>query len=348
MRITRVGPPALVGALLIFFAVQATSTGLGDYGESAIQAFRAGLLPAAFGVALLLAALAIARRSRAGYVLGIGVAALMVLGGLALIVIEIPYIGQGGLSAAFAGGFIVVAVAWGLLWAGYGVSLRRSRASFATTLEPSDRRIGIVLAALAIFSTGAYLALGAIDSSAAASRAIDQAQAAQLVADTSLQVRLIDVRVSPASGAGTAQPVEHLTLEITISSVTSYRLAAAPRLCLTDVATYEDPAFKPDVYCWGTPDPSDALAATFADMTMSPDRLRVRLDLDRGASLCPFTAGGWNAELRLVPQLGATPGGGVGPAPEVYATWTRFSVESATAIPPAGTGTSCLAETVSP
>ena len=108
MRLIRIVGPALVGALLLLVAVQTTATGLGENGESAVQAFRSGLVPAAVGVALLLSSLAIARRSRAGYLLGISVAALMVLGGIAVIAVEIEYLGRGGMGAAFAGGFIVV------------------------------------------------------------------------------------------------------------------------------------------------------------------------------------------------------------------------------------------------
>ena len=349
MRLIRVAAPALVGAFLIFMAVQAIQNGLGDYGQSAIQAIRGGMLPAAIGVGLLLAALAIARRSRAGYVLGIAVAALMILAGLALIVIEIPYLRDRGLSASFAVGAIVMAVAWGLLWAGYGLSFRRARAGFASTAGPGDRRMSIVLAALAVFSSGAYLGLGAIDSSAAASQSIDQAQAAALVAGTTIEAHVVDVSAGPASGsAGTSQPVEHLTVDIVIYSETSYRLTAAPRLCLTDLATYRDPAYKPDVYCWGMPNPSGAVQVAFADLTFSPDRRRIRLELDRGASLCAFGAGVWNAELRLAPQVGATTGGGVGRAPEIYTIWTLFGVESATVTPPDATATSCIAATVSP
>lgn len=349
MRLIRVAAPALVGALLLFIAVQTIATGLGDYGESAIQAFRGGLIPAAIGVGLLLAALAIARRSRAGYLLGITVAALMILAGLALIVIEIPYLRDGGLSAAFAGAFIVAAVIWLLLWAGYGLSVRRSRASFATALEPGDRRMGMVLAGLVVFAAGAYLTLGAIDSNAAANQAIDQAQAAALVAGTTIEAHVVDVSVSAGSADSRAsQPVEHLTVEIAIYSDTSYRLAAAPRLCLTDLATYRDPGYKPDVYCWGTPDPSETVGAAVGDLTVSPDRRRIRLELDRGASLCPFEAGGWNAELSLTPQLGATPGGGVGAAPELYKISITFEVSGATVSPPDSAGPSCIAATVSP
>lgn len=349
MRLIRVAPPALIGALLLFIAVQSTATNLRDYGESTIQAFRTGLLPAAIGAALLLAALAIARRSRVGYLLGFAVAALMVLAGLALIALELPFLGQSGISGAVAIPVMVVAVVWCLLWVGYGRSFHRSRASFASATDAGDRRLAIVLAALAVFSTGAYLALSAIDSSAAASQAIDQAQAAALVADTSLTVDVVDVRVGTVrTGAGASQPVEHLTLEVTLWSVTRYRLVAAPRLCLTDLATYQDPAFKPDVYCWGEPDPDSALLAAFADVTVAPDRRRVRLELDRGASPCPFEAGGWNAALSLAPQLGATPGGGVGPAPELFTITTVFEVSAASVSPQDVAGPSCTASSVSP
>jgi len=348
MRLIRVAAPALIGALFLLMAVQATATGIGQYGESFVHAFRGGLLPAALGIALLLSALAIARRSRAGYLLGFVVASVMVLAGLVVFALEIPFIGKGGISGAVAIPLMTLSVVWCLLWVAYGWSFRRSRATFAATSTSIDRRVGIVLAALALFSAGAYVSLGAIESDAVANQSIDQARAAALVADTSFKVDVVDVRVGTPSGTGTGQPVEHLTLDVSISSATSYLLSTGPLLCLTDVATYQDPAFKPDVYCWGTPDPDTALLTAFGGGPITADGTRVRLELDRGGALCPFEAGAWNAELRLAPQLGATPGGGVGPIPETYTVTTLFEVASGTVVPPETARASCIEASVSP
>lgn len=349
MRLIRVGMPALVGALLLFIAVQTTRSGLGDDGGSAVQAYRAGLLPAAIGVALLLSSLAIARRSRAGYLLGLAVAVLMVVAGLALIAIELPYLGDSDLSGAFATGFIVVAVVWGLLWAAYGVAFRRARASFASTVDPGDRRLAVVLAALAVFATVSYTTLGVVAANDASVAAVDEARAQELVNGTSVEVDVVDVATDAASSTVPGSPaVARLTLDLRIRSATPYLLATAPTLCLVETATYRDPAYKPDGYCWGSPSPSDALRRAFSDVTV-PGLRTVRLELERGSSPCAFAAGGWTAELRLAPQLN-DPGGGIGPAPAIYSITTVFSVESATVVPREGaaSGSNCLASTVSP
>ncbi|MEO5705298.1 MAG: hypothetical protein ABIZ52_07130 [Candidatus Limnocylindrales bacterium] len=347
-RFIRAGLPALFGLLTIVYGVQSIADGFQAIGPTPVEVVRTGLVPLLIGAALVLAGLAIGHRSRLGYALGLSVTALMVVAGIGVVVAEVPYLQQGGLSASLGGGVMVLAGLWILFWLLYGRSMRGARASFAPTWQAGDRRMGIVLAALAIFSTGAYFGLGIVDANAVANESADQAEAAQLVIGTSIEVNVIDVRTSPGSEVGTSLPIEHLTLEISISGTTPYLLATAPRLCLTDVATFEDPAHKPDVFCWGAPDPSPAIAAAFADLTVSTDRRSFRLDLARGRSLCPFMAGVWNAALQLTPQLRATPGGGVGPVPESYTTWTHFTVASATAIPPDEAIGSCLAETVSP
>jgi drug/metabolite transporter superfamily protein YnfA len=351
MRVIRIGLPTLIGALLIFIAVQTTRTGLGDYGESAIQAFHAGLIPAAVGVALLLAALAIARRSRAGYLLGLAVATLMAAAGGLLIVLEIPFMQAGGEGAAFGGGFIVVAVIWSILWAGYGLSVWRARSTFATGWQPNDRRFGIVLAALVLFTTGAEVALGVVDSSSAANRAVDEARAQQLVNGTSIAVRVVEVALEPGSATtGGSQAVARLTLDVTVQAVEPYQLEVAPGLCLTDLATYEDPAFKPDVYCWGTPSPADVVRGAFADLSVPADARTVRLVLERGTSQCAFPPGAWSAELELAPRLSDT-GGGIGPAPAIYTRAASFQVDGESAAPASGAdpaGSACLASTVSP
>ena len=350
MRIVRIGLPALVGALLMYMAVQGAQTGLAYNGESAIDAFRGALVPAAIGVGLLLAAMAIAGRSRAGYWLGIGVAALMVLAGAWLIALEIPYMQTGGESAAFGTIGIGVAVVWMLVWAGYGLAFRRARASFAAAWQPGDRRFGIVLVALVIFTTGADLALGAIRSEAVANGAADEARAQELVNGTSLDVRVVDVAFEPgALTTGGPQAVAHLTLDVTVRAVEAYPLEGAPSLCLTDLATFRDPAYKPDVFCWGMPSPSGAVGTAFSDLSVPVEARTVRLVLVRGSSPCAFGPGVWSAELRIAPRLKDS--GGIGPAPQMYARATSFRVEDGSAAPPSGTVSSssaCIASTVSP
>lgn len=349
MSVIRVGPPALIGAILVFIAVQATRTGLGDDGQSAIQAVRGGLLPAAVGVALLLAAVAIARRSRAGYLLGIVVAVSMVLSGAWLIMLEIPFLAAGGISGSFGVIGVVVAVTWAFLWAGYGLAVRRARGRFAPAWQADDRRFGIVLGALAIFTTGAYVGLMAVDSTAGTNRAIDEARAQELVNGTAFEVRVADVTVEPGSATtGGPRAVATLTLDITIQAAEAYELVVAPGLCLTDLATYADPAFKPDVFCWGTPSPAGILGTAFSDLSIPSSERTVQLVLERGSSPCAFAPGAWSAQLLLAPRL--TNSGAIGPAPAIYARTATFEVEDESA-PPSSAGTSqgsaCLASQVS-
>jgi hypothetical protein len=304
MRMIRIGLPALIGAVLIFIAVQSTRTALGDYGESALTAVRGGLLPAAIGAGLLLAALAIARRTRLGYLLGYVVAAGMIAAGLALIAIELPYLASGGLTGTIAAALVVVALVWGLVWAGYAASFRRARATFAHTLEAGDRRFGIVLAGLGIATAATYLSLGVIVDQTGAGIAAGQQEASARVADTSVDISVVDVAFDPAPSDGSQAPVARLTLELDVHAAQAYTLLEPPRLCLTDAATFADPAFKPDTYCWGTQGESIALTDAFGDLTMPAAARTVRLELQRGDSLCAFTAGAWNADLRIEPLVG--------------------------------------------
>src|SRR6478672_2232249 len=160
MRAFRVGLPALTGLVIIFVAMQAIRVELQNSGTALLDTVHAWLPPLAFAIGLLLISLAISRRTRLGYGLGLGLAIVMVLGGLAVVALEVPYLAQGGLSAALGAGVVILASAWILAWAIHGISMRRARATFAAGWQANDRRFGIVLGSLAGFAAVAYLSLG--------------------------------------------------------------------------------------------------------------------------------------------------------------------------------------------
>jgi hypothetical protein len=348
----RAGWPGLVGLVFLLFGMQSLASGLqsGDAGELADH-LRTSAIPNAIGIVLLLAARAIRRRTRLGHLLGIAVGALGVLAGLGLIVLEIPFLQEGGESAAFGGGFVVVAAVWSLLWLLYTWRLWKARSSFAPAWVPADRRLALVIAAIVVIGAGVYVGIGALQANAAANGAIDEARAQELVNGTSIEVRVIDVTTEPGSATtGGPTAVARLTLDVTVHGVEAYQLVVAPGLCLTDLATYEDPAFKPDVYCWGTPSPATVLGTAFSDLSIPVAERTIRLVLERGASRCAFAPGVWSAALSLAPQLGDTDGA-IGPAPSIYTRAATFRVEEGSAPPPSGTvprGSACLASLVSP
>jgi hypothetical protein len=348
VRFFRVGLPALTGLLVIFVAVQSMRVALADSGAGMLDVAHAWLLPVAFAAGLLLTALAISRRTRSGYLLGVGLAVLMMLGGLAVIASEVPYLAGGGLGAALGAGVMILASAWILAWAVHGISMRRARASFTADWQPIDRQFGIVIASLAIFAAGAYLSLGFALSEEAAAGDASRADAAALVADTTIQAHVIAVTYAPSTDGASASEVEHLTLELSFMGAPAYALGQAPTVCLTDAATSRDPAYKPDVYCWGTAGPAVVLADGFSDLTMPSTARLIRLELERGGSLCAFGAGEWDAQVRIEPLV-ADAGTGI---PEIYTRSTFFFLElpDGQAPPPSGTlaATDCLASTVSP
>lgn len=321
--------------------------GLRDGGFGAVADVRGGLVPIAIAVALILVSLAVSSRSLAGYMLGIATATLMILAGVGLIIVEIPYVNEGGLGAAFGGGFVVAAVIWIVVWLGYGLSMRRARASFAAGWQSDDRGIGIVIASLAIFATAAYLSLGFVLSDRAGAAERGRSDAEALVAGTTIEARVIDATYSPTADGTSAPKVEKLTLDLGFMSTPSYGLAQIPTVCLTDSATARDPAFKPDVYCWGTAGPALVLADGFRDLTMPPSVRHVQLELARGDSLCAFGPGAWEAQVQIAPLVGD---GDTGTAPEVYVHTTTFVVESSLPPPPSGVTADggCFASTVSP
>src|SRR6188472_971182 len=108
MRVVRVGLPAIVGLLFLLFGMQSIASGIqnGDPGAFASE-IQVGVLPLAIGIVLLLASVAVARRTRLGYWLGLGAGLLMVVAGIGVIVAEIPFLQDGGLGAAIGGGIVI-------------------------------------------------------------------------------------------------------------------------------------------------------------------------------------------------------------------------------------------------
>jgi hypothetical protein len=348
MRFYRVGLPALTGLVILFAAVQSIRVVLDSSGtEPLLDAAHSWLLPIALAVGLLLAALAIARRSRLGYLLGLALSIVMVFIGLGVIAIEIPYLGAGGFGAAIGAGVVVLASGWILAWAIYGISMRRAASSFAAEWQPTDRSFGVVLGSLAAFAAVAWLSLGFVLNDQVAVAESGRTQAAALVAATSTEARVIEATFGPAPDGSGVRVVETLSLELTFVGSQEYRLARVPTVCLTDAATSSDPAFKMDVYCWGGGGPAIVLSDAFGDLVMPGSPRSVRLDLQRGASLCAFGAGSWTALVGIVPLVD---GADAGFDSEVSTRLVSFVVTSPGGTPPSGTGaeTSCFDATVSP
>jgi hypothetical protein len=347
MRIYRIGLPVLTGLVILFGAQQSIRLALDNSDTALLSAVYAWLLQVAVAIGLLLAALAISRRSRLGYFLGVGIAVVMGLGGLALIVSEVPYLAGGGLGGALGAALVVLASAWILAWAVHGISMRRARASFAPAWQPIDRRLGIVLGSLAVFTAAAYVSLGLVVSDRAAAAEMSLTEATALVDATSIEAHVIEVSYGPAPDDATASVVEKLTLQLTFIGAPDYRLARVPSVCLTEAAMAHNPAFKPGVYCWGGGGSAIALSDSFRDMAMPASPRTVQLSLERGASLCAFGAGEWTAEVRIAPLVA---GADAGSEPEVYFRMASFVVASSEASPLSATepGSSCIDSTVSP
>ena len=348
MRFYRVGLPALIGLLVLLSAALGIRAAAGGPGPSLVDAVHSWLLPVAFGVGMLLLSLAISRGTRLGYGLGLGLAVVMVLGGLALVAVEVPFLAQGGLSAALGAGVVILASAWILAWAVHGISMRRARATFAAGWQANDRRFGIVLGSLAGFAGAAYFSLGFVLSNQAAAAETSFSEAASLVAFTSVDVSVIEARFGPSTDGTAGQQVEKLTLVLAFTGHSAYALAQVPTVCLTDAATSRDPAYKPGMFCWGGGGSAILLSDEFRDLAMLASPRTVRLELERGTSLCGFGAGEWDAQVQIAPRSAdALPGA----PPEVYTHTSTFVVEPPPGAPALGetvTGSSCLGSTVSP
>ena len=343
MRAIRFGLPALTGLVLLYIATQDLAGRLQEPGTTLVDAVHASMPPIGGAVLLLLSAIAIGRQSRSGYLLGIAVAIAMVVGGGALIVFSLPYLADGGLGAAISAGVMTVAGVWIVVWLGYGFLVRRARSAFAATWQPVDLRLGIVMGGLTAFAAVAYLGLGFVLTDAATANGAAAADAEALVAGTTIEARVIDATFEPAASGAAGPALSALSLELTFTSGRAYDLAVAPSVCLTDAATANDPAFKPDTFCWGTGGPALAVPDGFQDLAMPASPRRIRLDLTGAPSRCAFGAGSWVAQVQITPRVGdaASP-------PQGLPLSTTFIV--GTSIPAGGqpTGSSCIASAVSP
>jgi hypothetical protein len=344
VRSIRFVAPAAIGLLLLYVGLTSMAHDLQYYSETPIADVRGALLPIAIGVALLLAALALWRRSRAGYLLGLGSAGLLILAGLALVAIEIQYIAQGRSGSQYGWVFIVAAGIWIGLWALYARSLRRARASFEPSWKPGDRRFAIVLVALIVFSTAAHVGLGIAETEAAKGGVANHDRAEKLAQGTSLEVDANDVTVDGAGSTSANPAVQTMTLELSVHSLATYELAAVPTLCLTDLATALDPTYKPDTYCWGLAGRAITLDAGYPRLIVDDGTVTFRLDVSRGDSLCAFGSGMWNAELRVAPRVVKTDGST--PAIESFSVSRPFQVvANGQSLPgdPSGPTVDCIA-----
>jgi hypothetical protein len=332
VTLLRAGWPFIVGLGFLLFGLTSVATGLRSENDAGpADALRTSAIPTAIGIVLLLVSIAIGRRTRLGYLLGIGIGLLMVVAGLAAIVLEIPYLQAGGESAAFGGGFVVVAAAWSLVWLLYAWRLRKEQSAFAPTLVSADRRLAAIVAAVVIVAAGAYVGLGALQAGAVGNAIENEARARALVDGTEFEVRVVNAEITPASG-GSPAVVDGLTIEIQVRSQQEYTLATAPTLCLTSLAMHEDPAYKSGPLCWGLPSPDESLRSAFARLAVPQDATTVLLELRGAGSPCPMSPGVWNAELAITPVLGSGGDAG-GPLPGQYSIDATFQVGDDSAAP---------------
>jgi len=333
MRVVRLGLPAIVGSLLLLFGFQTIAPGMqsGDPGALATDV-QIGVLPVATGIVFLLAAVATARRTRLGYWLGLMVGVLMALAGLGAIVAEIPYLERGGLSASLGGGVIVLAIVWTVVWLAYSWRFSKAKADFAPAWTPADKRLAVVVSVVIVVAAATFLGMAALQTNAAATAIENDAQARAAVEATTVEVRVLNVGVTPASADGPAF-VDHLTIELVLNNPQAYRIAVPPTLCLTSHAVFNDPGYKVGMLCWGMPGPEDSLRFSFSGGVIPQDTTAVTLNLRGAGSPCPMSPGAWNAELMLEPGL-ATSAGGTGPAGGRYSIDATFLVVDDSVLPP--------------
>ena len=303
MRVIRVGLPAVVGLLFLLFGAQSIASGLqaGDPGAFASE-IQVGVLPLAIGIVVLLASVAAARQTRLSYWLGLAVGLLMAVVGLAAIVVEIPYLQRGGFGASIGRGIIIMAVVWTLLLLLYTWRLSKGKADFAPAWTSADKGLAVVVSVVIVVAAATFLGMAALQTNAAANAVENDAQARAAVEATTLDVRVLDAGITPASATGPAV-VNHLTLELVIRNPQAYALTASPTLCLTSHAVFNDPAYKQGMLCWGVPGPEDSLRGSFTGLTVPQDTTTIKLDLRGAGSPCSMSPGGWNAELTFGPAM---------------------------------------------
>ncbi|MEA2675714.1 MAG: hypothetical protein QOI92_2906 [Chloroflexota bacterium] len=289
------GLPTLLGAIAVLVGADRVLTGFRFSGGVDIVAeVGSGVLPIAIGIVLLLLARGIARHARLAYLLGlvgsIGFAALS----LWFISTLIPHLNDGG-EFNFTPVAIMFAAVATVVSLGYAALLIGARATFRGPMTQVDRRLAISLAAVVLLGGGLSVAMRYLQDQAVEGASTSAAQAEELVAGTTLDVRVIDATVDAAS---TPAVVQHLTLEITIRSGTAYQVDRAPVLCLTDLATFRDGG-KAGVLCFGAADPGLALDGWLKNLKVTPEGIAVQVSLDRGSETCTYAVGAWSAAVLL-------------------------------------------------
>jgi len=322
--------PALVGVGLLILGAQTVLDALRyTFTTDITSALTSSVVPLSVGAALLLVALAVARGTRLGRLLGTGTAVLFVVAGIALIVAEARYLGEGGFGGALAGPIIAIAIGWVLVSVAFGVGLWRRASAFAPAWARADRWIAAALVALIVVGSGATYGLGAVQGQAQVDADKGQAGAEALVAALDVEVRVLDAVLAARPSDGSPPVVERLSLELTIRSPQAFGLHTVPSLCLIDDATRVDPAFKPGTLCWGGAGGPITLERSFSDLTMAQGSTTVGLELDGAASICAFVAGPWSAELTIDPVRPEDADGGVVAPRQPIHAYAPFVVDGA-------------------
>jgi hypothetical protein len=297
--------PVLIAVALLIVGVQTVLNAFRyTFNADVVGELASSVTPLALGAALLVGAVAIARGARSGRFVGLAIAALFVLAGVALIVVEAGYLAEGGLGGALAPGIMVVAAVWSMVSGLYGLAIWRARSKFAPSWGRADRWVAAALAVIVVGAVGASFGLEAVRAQAAEQGTQQQVDADALVAAVQLEVRVLDATLAPPPADGTSPAVERLRIELTFRSPQAFGLNTPPVLCLVDEATRLDPAFKPRTFCWGGAGDPLALQQGFADLTMAQGSTTIGLDLDRSTSICAFAAGPWSAEVTIDPARG--------------------------------------------
>ena len=153
--------PGLLGLVILLFGLQSLSTGIqSGYAGELADHVRTSSIPNAIGIILLLTAVAIWRRTRAGLALGLAVGALGVASGIAVFVLEIPFLQGGGEGASFAVPVMVIVAVWSLIWLLFTWRLWKARSTFSPAWVRADRLMAVAVAGIAIVATGLYVGIG--------------------------------------------------------------------------------------------------------------------------------------------------------------------------------------------
>src|SRR6185369_14966530 len=149
MRVIRAGLPALIGTLILAFAVMPVLSGLQGGGrQDLVDRVLNACFPIAIGIVLLLVALALYRQLRLGLYAGMVVAALFVVAGLGILVLESSFLNSREFGGIFALPVVGVAAAWSTIWILYGWRLGKARSTFASAWQLGDWLLAAGLAVL--------------------------------------------------------------------------------------------------------------------------------------------------------------------------------------------------------